>query len=140
MLADGQDIETCRVGKPGGSEDVLQALLGADAPAVGPVRRQLTERVESNLHRVVRRQMNTAGETPNRFPSARACRALISRLPFRTSLTFDWEPKNPREIGLPQVVLFHGKSKHRRWFRVWNLDIARLIVAYEYRHDIEQPP
>jgi len=28
-------------------------------------------------------QMNTAGETLNRLPSARACRALISRLPFR---------------------------------------------------------
>lgn len=38
-------------------------------------------------------QMNTAAEIPKRSASARACRALISRLPLNTSLTFDCAPK-----------------------------------------------
>lgn len=39
-------------------------------------------------------QMKAAGDTPKRLASALACRALISRLPLNTSLTFDCDPKS----------------------------------------------
>ena len=50
MLAHGKNVETGLVGEPGGGEDLPEALLGADALSVGPMRRQLAERIKSNFH------------------------------------------------------------------------------------------
>lgn len=37
-------------------------------------------------------QMNTEGETPERWASESAWRALICRCPFSISLITDWDP------------------------------------------------
>src|SRR5712691_4442145 len=42
------------------------------------------------------------------------------------------------QIGLPQVVLLHEKSKHRRRLRVRDIHITFFVVAHEYGHDVEQ--
>ena len=34
MLADGKHVEAGLIGEPGGSEDLLQALLAADSAAI----------------------------------------------------------------------------------------------------------
>ena len=51
MLAEGEHRKAGRIREFGGGEDLLQALLRADGFSVGPTRRQLTERIKSNLHR-----------------------------------------------------------------------------------------
>ena len=55
MLAQGKNGEARLVGQPGGGENLLEALLGADALSVGPMRRQLAERIKSNFHQARRR-------------------------------------------------------------------------------------
>ena len=54
MLADGKDIDPGLIGEPGGSQDLLQPLPGADGAAIGPVRRPLSEGVEADLHQAKR--------------------------------------------------------------------------------------
>ena len=50
MLAQGKNGEARLVGQPGGGENLLEALLGADALSVSPMRRQLAKRIKSNFH------------------------------------------------------------------------------------------
>ena len=50
MLAQRKDTEAGVIGKLGGGNDLLQALCGVAESSVGPLRRQVAERVESDLH------------------------------------------------------------------------------------------
>jgi hypothetical protein len=43
MLPDGKDSEARLVGELGGGENLLEALLGTDAPSVRPMRRLLPD-------------------------------------------------------------------------------------------------
>lgn len=61
------------------------AICATHAATKQPTRSQIArERTDHSTN-----QINTAGETISCRPSALAWRALISRLPLRTSLTFD---------------------------------------------------
>jgi hypothetical protein len=50
MLAHRKYVEAGLVGKIRGGEDVLESLLGADAPSVRSVRRKFAKRIEPDLH------------------------------------------------------------------------------------------
>ncbi len=76
MLTQGKDIEPGFVGQPRGSKHLLEALLGADAPSVAPLRRQLAERIKPDLHAVSYSSLPSASKNgcgPSKSPIGTRC-------------------------------------------------------------------